>query len=259
MKMNLLPRLLYLFQAISIQLPLTFFSTYKKICRLFIWSSKPPRLNRNRLTIPKLQGGLHIPDIQKYYWVCHLSRIVDWHVHSNNKDWVHIENVFSPIPLQHLPWINPNKIPKVIKLHPLINTTLLNFKAACKPLQLRPTPGPMTPLEDNPDFEPGLSLHNPTVDPQRPRRKIQQRFHNEVLLTHQVMSSKFPEYHIPFYKYLQICHYIQSCKSNASLHRKLTPFERLCNSTEPQQHLISTIYVLLFSTHEVKKDELVRQ
>lgn len=42
------------------------------------------------------------------------------------------------------------------------------------------------------------------------------------------------------------------------MHRELTPFELLCNSPEPQRHLISSIYTLLFSTHEIKND-LVRQ
>lgn len=165
LKMNILPRLLYLFQAIPIKLPFSFFATYKRICRTLIWTSKTPRLSWARLTLPKSLGGLGLPDIQKYHWACHLTRIADWHLHYHNKNWIQLEQVFITIPLRHLPWINPHKIPKDVKSHPLIDATLLNFKAACKHLQLQPTPGPMTPLEDNPDFEPGLSLHTPTIDP----------------------------------------------------------------------------------------------
>lgn len=210
--MNLLPRLLYLFQTIPIQIPLTFFCTLKRLCRNFIWSSKQPRLNWHRLTYPKLQVGLHIPDIQKYYWVCHLSRIVDWHANSSNKDWVHIENAFTPIPIKLLPWINKKKIPKGVTSNPLINSTLTNFKAACKLLKLKPTPGPMTPLENNPDFVPGVHAHLPRTDPDRPRLKLHQLFHQGTLMTFQAMTSEFPDHHIPFYKYLLIRHFINSLK-----------------------------------------------
>lgn len=42
LKMNVLPRLLYLFQAIPIKLPTSFFTSYKRMCRTFIWASRTP-------------------------------------------------------------------------------------------------------------------------------------------------------------------------------------------------------------------------
>lgn len=41
--------------------------------------------------------------------------------------------------------------------------------------------------------------------------------------------------------------------------QRYTPFELLFNCVEPQGHLISTIYTLLFSKHNVKEDKIVRQ
>lgn len=259
LKMNILPRILYLLQTIPILLPLSFFATYKRICRKFIWLSKQPRLNWHRLTLPKLQGGLQVPDIQTYYRVCHLARIVDWHIHSREKEWVHIENAFTKILLKLLPWINPQHIPKTATSNPLINSTLLNFKAACKIMRLQPTPGPMTPIEDNPDFKPGVSLLQPTNDPQRTRLTAQHMFLHGSLLSHQALNDKLPDYNIPLYKYLQIRHFINSLQPTANLHRELTPFERLCNSQEPQRHLISTIHALLFTSHDIKEDKLLIQ
>lgn len=228
------------------------------MCRTLIWSSKPPRLSWTRLTLPKSRGGLGVPDIQKYHWSCHLTRIADWHLHHHNKSWIHLEQVFVKIPIRHLRWINPQKIPKEVQSHPLIGATLLNFKAACKHMQLRPSPGPMTPLEDNPDFEPGLTLHTQTTDLLRPRPLIRQFFLDEQLMTHHVMSSKFPDHHIPFYKFLQIRHFIQSCTPTANIHREPSQLEHLCNSEGPQRHLISSMYTMLFSTHHIKEDKLIR-
>lgn len=53
LKMNILPRLLYLLQAIPIKFPPSFFTSYKYMCRAFIWASKSPRLSWNRLILPK--------------------------------------------------------------------------------------------------------------------------------------------------------------------------------------------------------------
>lgn len=202
LKMNVLPRLLYLFQAIPIKLSPSFFTAYKRMCRNFIWASKTP----------KLLGGLGLPDIQKYHWTCHLTRIMDWHVHQSIKDWIKLENSFAHTLLSHLPWINHKSIPKEYSARPLIGATLLHFKYACKNLAITPSPGPMTPLNHNPDFSPGLSLHDSTNDPHSSITGAQQLFHNGNLLSYQAISSKFPELNIPFYKYLQLRHFLGEAK-----------------------------------------------
>lgn len=103
LKMNVMPRLLYLLQAIPIGLPPAFFSSYKRICRSFIWASKQPRLSWDRLVLPKRLGGLGLPDLQKYQWACHLTRLVDWHKHRQAKDWVELEDSFASLPFMELP------------------------------------------------------------------------------------------------------------------------------------------------------------
>ena len=90
-KMNILPRILYLLQTIPIKLPASFFTTFKKTCLKFIWISKQPRISWERLIIPKHLGGIGLPDIRKYYWACHLTRIIDWHLHIKTKAWVKLE------------------------------------------------------------------------------------------------------------------------------------------------------------------------
>lgn len=78
-------------------------------------------------------------------------------------------------------------------------------------------------------------------------------------MTHQALSNHFPEFHIPFYKYLQIRHFLHSLQPDADLHRELTPFEPLCTSPEPQRHLISTIHALFFPPYDIKEDKLIKQ
>lgn len=112
LKMNVLPRLLYLLQAIPIKLPQAFFTSFKTICRSFLWAGRPARLSWDRLVLPKQKGGIGLPDLFQCYRACQFTRIVDCHVHRKSKGWVEVEEAFSGIPVSHLPWITPQSIPK---------------------------------------------------------------------------------------------------------------------------------------------------
>lgn len=162
LKMNILPRLLYLLQAIPIKLPPSFFASYKRMCRNLLWSSHPPRLSWDKLTLPKRKGGIGLPDLRTYYRAWKLMRIVDWHVHKNIKDWIKVENAFAQVLISYLRWINQHSVPEEYSTHPLIGPTLLNFRVSCKALNL-------TPLTQNPDFPPGLPARNLTDYPTDPR------------------------------------------------------------------------------------------
>lgn len=130
LKMNVLPRILYLMQAIQIKLPLPLFTSLKGICRTFLWAGRPPRLSWDKLVLPKLKGGLGLPDPALYHKACLLVRLVDRHLHAD-KDWVAVENEFLNFPISHLPWISTRVIPRACMTHPLIGPTLLTFKALC--------------------------------------------------------------------------------------------------------------------------------
>lgn len=123
---------IYISYKLPIKIPPAFFSPYKQVCTNFLWLFKHPRLGWDRLSTPKLKGGIGLLDIHKYYWSCHLARVVDWHVHSCTKDWVRLEESFSQISIRHLPWIWPSLIPKQSTKHPLSGPTLQNFRAACR-------------------------------------------------------------------------------------------------------------------------------
>lgn len=172
---------------------------------------------------------------------------------------MHLENAFTEIPLKLLPWINPKLIPKTATSNPLINSTLINFTKSCKIIQIQPISGPLTPIEDNLEFLPGITLIHPTKEPHRPRLLAQQLLHQGTLLPYPALINKFPEYHIPFYNYLQIRHFLQSLQHKDNIHRELTPFELLCSGNEPQRHLISTIHAFFSAHQNIKTDTLINQ
>lgn len=73
-KMIILPRLLYLIQAVPILLPPSFLSTYRKACSSFLWRDSSPHIKFTRLILLKSRGGIGLPDLYNYYTACHLTR-----------------------------------------------------------------------------------------------------------------------------------------------------------------------------------------
>lgn len=158
--MKILPRLLHIMQTVSIRLPPAFSSAYRTACTEFICGKSRPRLNFDKLTIPKLKGGIGLPDLVKYQWPCQLTRIVDWNLQTQVKPWVQLEYAFCPLPLHQLPWIASCNIPLACKSHPF---PLHIFKQACKKIKISPSSGPLTPIHHNPPQDQHIIGHWPCI------------------------------------------------------------------------------------------------
>ncbi len=80
-KMNVIPRLLYLFQSLPIFLPKSFFRSTNRLLSSFIWGGgggEKPRIRREFLEKPKKDGGLALPNLLNYYWAANLQKIIYW-------------------------------------------------------------------------------------------------------------------------------------------------------------------------------------
>ena len=250
--MNVLPQILYTLQAVPIKIPPAFFASYRKACTDFVWQGARPRLSNVRLTTPKLKGGVGLPDIYKYHLACGLTRIVDWTIHSGQKDWLQLEQLFSPLRLPQLPWIAQQNVPADCTEHPLIRPSLLAFREACNKHRLSDLYGPMTPLRMNPDFTPGMHPAFLAEDWPHPTVQTNQCFTNGRLLLQSELASKINKDVFPFWTYVQIRHFFTRLAPGTIWSKAATPFEHICSSIEPQRHLISTMSTLLFSTHASK-------
>lgn len=85
-KMNVLPRLLFMFQMIPYKIPPGFFRLVQSMICKFVLNRKQPRLAYKCLIKPKREGGLAIPDFKRYYLAIILNRISDWKYHKNSKN-----------------------------------------------------------------------------------------------------------------------------------------------------------------------------
>ena len=102
MKMNILPCILYLFQALPIVIPEKQFRTWDKIISRYIWNGHRPRIKSKTLQIGKDKGGMALPNLKEYFHVAQIRPVICWCDEDHVAKWKNFEQFVQGRDIQSL-------------------------------------------------------------------------------------------------------------------------------------------------------------
>ena len=77
-KINILPRLMYLFQALPVSIPSNFLNNIEACSQTLVGMERPQESNGQFYTSPYQAGGVGLPHMKMYHWLAQLLSLQQW-------------------------------------------------------------------------------------------------------------------------------------------------------------------------------------
>uniref|UniRef100_A0A803KCV2 Reverse transcriptase domain-containing protein n=1 Tax=Xenopus tropicalis TaxID=8364 RepID=A0A803KCV2_XENTR len=242
LKMNVLPRFLYISQAIPYPPPKNTLRTLNTLTKLFVWDNKNPRLARNTLCAQKSDGSLSLPDWEGYHKATVINRCLDWSFHRTSKLWISVEQESSTTPLWAATWLPPSARIYSDKTDTKLRYTLDTWDSLTKSGKWSNSPTPLLPVFGNPAFTPGLDLDNYKKWKLELHSGISFFYKRNQLKTLEDLLGDTTPTDLDRFKYRQIRHFIHSTFPPHKEKPEPTEIERIWFKDKTPKRAISLLY-----------------
>uniref|UniRef100_A0A8C5LVA2 Reverse transcriptase domain-containing protein n=1 Tax=Leptobrachium leishanense TaxID=445787 RepID=A0A8C5LVA2_9ANUR len=258
-KMNVLPRLLYLFQALPAPLVPADIASLQTTIDQFVWNGKQHCVARATLYRPRTLGGLGLPSLFTYYYATQLAQIVAWHSEAGTRRWVDLENAFMmPHGLSRWMWLPRVHRPQSRTLCPTIVNFLRLWDKLAGKCDLATLPSPLTPIFGNKDF--ALGLDDGPIWSFLPSDvcRLYHLYPNGQLMDFKQVAWDSGHSRFSFLHSHQLRSFATQQHVKAAATAKLTYFERLCRGGTYPRGLISSLYRALTSLLDWRELSYIR-
>lgn len=163
-KMISFPKLLYPLQNLPCLLKRKDITKLNKTLTQFLWQSKKPRIALKKLSLPRAEGGLNIPNLKCYNLACLLRHAMDWLTHKSNYSNGELEDgMVSPWTLANILHTPLKCLPPHVRTNMLFRDTIIAWRDIRKQQNKPPTLSRMTGIQGSPHFPQGIQ-HQGYVD-----------------------------------------------------------------------------------------------
>uniref|UniRef100_A0A3Q3A000 Reverse transcriptase domain-containing protein n=1 Tax=Kryptolebias marmoratus TaxID=37003 RepID=A0A3Q3A000_KRYMA len=209
-KMNVLPKFLYLFQCLPVFVPKKFFRSLDASVFQFIWNRKPPRIRKSILQKSKEMGGLATPNFLCYYWSVNIRTMLFWrNTNCETPKWLPIEEAScSSASLLSLLCLPPATSPTTYTNNIIVKNCLRIWAQIMQHFRIQRIPL-LSPLNSNPLFPPSLIDKTFSVWKSHGLFSVKDLYLGDTFASFAQLSSNFNLPAVHFFRFLQVRDFIR--------------------------------------------------